>query len=127
MTKIYVVTSGIYSDYNIVAIFSTEELANAFVSSQPENSWSEYDVTAFGLDPDENLIRAGQHLFFCRVSEAGNILECYHADYHPLFMFHRFDHENNMSMLVWAKDEEHARKIMGERHAIVKAGGWNKR
>lgn len=39
MSTVYVVTSGSYSDYGINAIFSTEELANAYVNEAGPDSY----------------------------------------------------------------------------------------
>lgn len=44
--RVYVVTSGSYSDYGIVGIFSTKEKAEEFMGGRPDkfNGINEYDV-----------------------------------------------------------------------------------
>lgn len=50
MDKVFIVTSGCYSDYQIEAVFSTEEMANEYIDSQryPE----EYRIEEFGIDEE---------------------------------------------------------------------------
>ena len=51
MAKIWIVTSGDYSAYAIDAVFSTEELAQAYVRhlTGPEE-WADYHVEEYELD-----------------------------------------------------------------------------
>jgi hypothetical protein len=49
--KIWIVSSGQYSDYGIVAVFSTKEKANKFTRLSNEfDSYDEYRVEEFPLD-----------------------------------------------------------------------------
>jgi len=50
-SKVYVITSGCYSDYHIVRIFSTKELADQFCNkySRPD-PWEEYSIEEHTLD-----------------------------------------------------------------------------
>lgn len=50
MKKVYVVTSGEYSDYGIDAIFATEEEANKFVNEVIGNTEDNYDVIEWELN-----------------------------------------------------------------------------
>ena len=47
---IYVVTSGIYSDYRIEAIFSNKEEAQHLANIITENSWNEGRIEEYPLD-----------------------------------------------------------------------------
>jgi len=40
MTKVYVVTEYWYEDWNIVAVFDSEEKANQYTTTRKENGWS---------------------------------------------------------------------------------------
>lgn len=56
---IYAVSSGSYSDYGINAMFSTRELAQAFIDAR---EWSHYDqpeIEEWELDPNPNTAREG--------------------------------------------------------------------
>lgn len=50
MTTIYVVTSGIYSDYKIEAVFSNKEDAQYLANIITNNSWPEGRVEEYSLD-----------------------------------------------------------------------------
>jgi hypothetical protein len=58
MPKIFVVTSGVYSDYGINAMFSTKELAEKYIDGQidhdPESyeKASDYNIEEWELDQD---------------------------------------------------------------------------
>lgn len=43
-TKIYVVTSGVYSDYTIDAVFTDVELANNYVEKHNQANWNEAKI-----------------------------------------------------------------------------------
>lgn len=47
---IYVVTSGVYSDYRIEAIFSNKDEAQHLANTITENSWNECVVEEYPLD-----------------------------------------------------------------------------
>lgn len=48
MTTIYVLTSGSYSDYTIIAVFSTKELATRLIELGHGDDIEEYELDAFG-------------------------------------------------------------------------------
>lgn len=61
--KVWVVEQGQYSDYEVVGIFSTQELADAAAAMMNESSRSHYDkatVAERDLDPYVSEMRAGQ-------------------------------------------------------------------
>ncbi len=51
---IYIVTAGEYSDYGIVAIFSTRELAQKFMDTCNQN-WDEHRIEEWQIDKPENI------------------------------------------------------------------------
>lgn len=108
MKTIYVLTEGSYSDYHIIGVYSTKELAQKAqflyqhseieeysldnIPDSPPNmkAWSVYvsdesGVTCYSMDPDHTIP---------------------HEDYFTT-------HEGILtgSYHVWAEDEDHARKI----------------
>ena len=62
MSTIYAVSSGDYSDYRVVAVFSTRAKAGAFIAAIPDSEWNEIEV--YELDPDTaDLIKDGYALW----------------------------------------------------------------
>ena len=56
--KIYAVNSGSYSDYRVVALFSTPERAQEFMAAVPDSDYN--GVEEFELNPDTaDLIKRG--------------------------------------------------------------------
>lgn len=53
MKKVYVVTSGCYSDYAIDRIFSTKDAANLFIALHEDDEWTDYnEVEEWEVDSD---------------------------------------------------------------------------
>ena len=52
MTTIYIVTAGVYSDYHIEAVFSSEEQADRYVAAHNTSRWDRYEVQDWVLDKD---------------------------------------------------------------------------
>lgn len=53
MEKIYIITSGEYSDYGIDCCFSTQEKAKEFlefINKEKGNAWSKYRIEEYPLD-----------------------------------------------------------------------------
>jgi hypothetical protein len=69
MKECWLVSKGEYSDYRIVAAFSTEEKANDFVKSA---EGSEYCVESVSFDCFENPPRHVQHL--CMDMRTGDVI-----------------------------------------------------
>ncbi len=61
MAKVYVVTSGEYSDYGIEEIFSEVGLAEAYISihKRHEEYEDEFRIEEYGLDPLAEQLRKG--------------------------------------------------------------------
>lgn len=127
MTTIYVLTKGEYSDYHIVALYSTRELAEEAQKFCPESNIEEYKLDSveipdhppgyFGwsvtIDAEENIIRYSyqedvisrpfepqEH--YCDNSKWSNIPS--------LFVVN-----------CWARDKEHAEKIALDKYYQFKA------
>lgn len=77
MTKVWVVTGGSYSDYHIVRIFSTEELATAYATTHNDRgSWrsSDLGVEEWELDEDADAIRAGRFWWGVWMKRDGEVI-----------------------------------------------------
>lgn len=131
MTKVYLVSSGSYSDYSIDAVFSSEENAQTFIDSFDMvgggyggfNSIEEYPV-------DQCLKEAsdGNRLCFIRISRHGDTSDFRFAnDAYGINHIEdvRFDNQGNLYVYCFAKDKEHAIKIAGERRArLIANNEW---
>ena len=76
MTKIYAVSRGCYSDYRVVALFSTESDAKLFVERHPDqfNEWN--DVEVYELDSNVEKLREGFSHFFVQMRRDGSTIAC---------------------------------------------------
>lgn len=122
---VYVTTKGVYSNYSIIAIFSSEELAQRFIGSNPDTGYSGWnDIELMELDPHGELIRAGYTFFNIWMLEDGTTTR--HTT-----MVERNDGKNSGWQYWshgdpnydgkrwfiwdgWAKDLEHATKCANE-------------
>ena len=69
---VYAVSTGYYSDYRIVAMFSTEEAAKQYAAAYPMGS---ADVEIYELDQENeatNRVRLGLKQWSVRMDKAGN-------------------------------------------------------
>jgi hypothetical protein len=119
--KIYVVTSGEYSDYSIEAVFSTKELAGEYVSYGEKINLFGYtgaEIEEFDLDisfpkyPKDKAhwsitldLKTGKTIY---VMKSNNQLDknLFYQSYHNIFTG-----DELLDIYCWAKDEEHAKKI----------------
>jgi len=121
MKKVWIVTSGIYSDYEIEAVFSSRELAEAYVEKFKEvYSRDDVRVEEYDLDkPKEKWV-----LTEVTMSKEGEVLSvwkmmCGSWNLEPGFQ--RFDHEGNLEWIVVTEDEKRAIKVVAEKRAIILA------
>jgi hypothetical protein len=71
MSKAYLVTSGDYSDYRIVGVFSTREAAEACIDRQAEYGSDNNDIEEWDLDlPLEMQLGC----YVCRVDADGEVV-----------------------------------------------------
>ncbi len=130
--KVYLVTSGYYSDYKVDAVCSTEERAKAareFFNST--NCIEEFVIDKLPEHPEgmllwRVLIRPDGVVQFVE-REGGADLAGY--EWVP------YGDDIHLHMAMWARDEDHAIKIAGERLFRAQASGeittnrdaWEKR
>jgi|688.fasta_scaffold349475_2 hypothetical protein len=116
MTKVYILTAGVYSDYHIVATFSTRELAEEAKKfcGDDDPEIQEYELDSLQI-PDHP---PGHTAWFVNIDISGarplwirraNILECNFTPSETLRP--QFGNYSNYSVGCWARDEEHAKKI----------------
>jgi hypothetical protein len=121
---IYLLTAGEYSDYHIIGVYSTKELAEEAESLFPDSEIEEKELDFIPEHPP------GMKFWYCHIVE-GIIKYCgqmspnnYHlslSDYYHTGI----SGDNNGCYYIWAKDEEHATKISLDRwykHKAQEAG-----
>lgn len=136
--KVYVVTNGDYSDYRILEMFSTKEMAEEYkVFRNAENDIEEYE-----LDPEFGMSAPkGMQRWIVRMGRDGNTTD-------PMCYGHGVERDDGepdqwlvwrdwqpysssggrlMTFSMWARDAEHAVKIANERRAwLIAEGLWDK-
>ena len=115
--KIYVLTEGDYSDYHIVGVYSTPELAQEAQTLYPDSGIEEYDLDDIPEHPP-GMLAWGVNI------EDSNIVYTYLVDPHECPL--ERDCPNGVyAVNCWAVDEEHANKIALDKYyqyQAIKAG-----
>lgn len=140
MKKVYVVTSGSYSDYSIEAIFSTREKAGEFMKTFPD---SEYNgIEDYGIDIDAvDKVRHGYALYKITMLKNGEIYDRRYQQGISIIenslsnamqggnshLLNYSDDNRNIIVLFvsvcWAKNEKHAVKIANEKRVQMIESG----
>lgn len=140
MKKIYAVNTGCYSDYRIVALFSTPERAQEFMAAVPDGDYNELEE--FELDPKTaDLIRRGYSTWTVHMLRDGNTERVTRSNpeiYEVTNVGHRIWSRTQapayagkgipdiLTSTVWAKSEAKAVKIVNEHRAQMIANGeWS--
>lgn len=141
MKKIYAVNSGCYSDYRIVALFSTPERAQEFMAAVPDSDYN--DVEEFELNPDTaDMIKRGYSLWSVHMLRDGNTERVSQRRDLSLYdvgdVGHRIWRRTQapayqgrgipdiLTSTVWAKSEKAAVKIVNEHRAqMIASGEWS--
>ena len=125
--KIYIVTSGEYSDYRIDAVFTTKEKAVEYV----EQHGTDYNIEKHNLDEEVEKKTQLWRIEFC--VEDGKLCEASPTSYDrnkvvdTCFIFDTFDYWKNKPYIrfyVDADSMDRAVKIARERFAAVKANEY---
>jgi len=131
VSKVYIVTSGEYSDYGINAVFLDEAEALAYVK-QPK--WQSVEIWETGA---EGKMVRGDGRVRWRVemtrkshgrATEDNPMDSYGPVEGPIYNMHR-SHDGNYTLIghVYATDKKHALKIVNEMRGILVAKGlWGK-
>jgi hypothetical protein len=127
VTKVFIVTSGEYSDYGISAVFSTEEGAQRFIDVRGTGRWDYYQIEEYELDEDAP---AAESLYCANVNTFTGATDIdLRENEEPGDDRIKVDTAATFGgsaayYVTWimAKDAATARKIAGERYAQVMAG-----
>ena len=135
--KIFIVTSGEYSDYGINAVFSTKENAEKYIGTI--YSSDRIEIEEWGVDEDMaliNKIRSGEiAVYMVSMFKNGNIEKIKKEE--PLAVRwikvalageYSLWTENRLGMWVIAKNEKHAIKIVNEKRVqLIANNEWDKK
>lgn len=111
--KVWIIEQGTYSNYRVVAIFSTKENAVLYLSKMNPDEYSIPTIDDRDLDPSIKDINSGQIQYRVNLNLDGSlnrIAPCKHLD--ELDEIHW---NSGHFYCVWAKDESHAVKIASDR------------
>lgn len=139
MKKIYAVNSGCYSDYRVVALFSTPELAREFMAAVPDGDYNQLEE--FELNPNTaDLIRRGYSIWSVHMLRDGDTERVTRNNpevYEVTNVGHRIWRRTRapayagkgipdiLTSTVWAKSETQAVKIVNEhRVQMIASGEW---
>lgn len=125
MTSIYVLTEGNYSDYHIIGVYSTKELATEAQSLYEHSQIEEYDLDDIPEHPP------GMKAWFVGINN-GELDDLCTQQVSPFeetvpreFEYEYHDGETAYSVYCWAVDKDVAEKIALDKyyqHRAIKAG-----
>jgi len=113
MNKVYIVTSGDYSDYCIHAVFSTSGAAETFCNTFNCDEVEEWDIDGYAE------LGIGKKPFCVEISKEGNATVSIYisSDYlppnKPINVF--FGRDEILRVYCFANDKQHAIKIANEK------------
>ena len=129
LNKIYMVSTGCYSEYRVVGVYSTIEVAE--YARRLFNSTNEIEE----LTVDDLVDHPKDMTYWlCLMDIDGNARSVHQTE--PDFERDSFyfaaglgwfaENQDCMVFCMWARDEKHAVKIANEKRIILKANGqWN--
>lgn len=127
MNKVFVVTSGTYSDYSIDSIFTTIELAQSFIDIF-KDEWNTMEIEEWDLDPNKNHLNQKRKPYFLSINKNGDVSDLELSDNAYGFKQDMPQAEISytrdlewMNIRCFADDENHAVKIAGEKRAQILA------
>jgi hypothetical protein len=134
MDKVYIVTTGCYSDYAISAVFSTEEKAKKYCRYNDDNQEDgiesgDYTVNEWDIDKDVPDMPKDMFPYEVKMDRDVDYLLCEKISFERIQSNDKKTiFENNMMYTrMLAMDEEHAIKIANERRAMFIANNqWGK-
>ena len=131
MKKVYIVTSGEYSDYRIEAIFSEKETAERLVQKYNDlDRWDEWRVEEWALDSGDLVAAANrkQDCYIVRMAKNGDVVGVGISNHINDAGEIMFDIYNQLVYKPCAKSKEHAIKITNEKRAqLIANNQWPKK
>lgn len=139
--QVWAIEQGQYSSYHIVGVYSSKKNAQLVADLlNADDPWGKATVVAWTLDPLIEKLNAGLTRFEVIMRRDGTTENVYPRDIDACALdgdayriWHRstapayrgVDIEDALQATVWAKDEEHAVKIVNERRTqMIATGKW---
>jgi hypothetical protein len=136
-TTCYAITRGEYSDYSVLAVYTTSELAEAELPKYHRSEHDRAQIKELPLDPEIPGPPPGMQGFFCVENNDGSILAspvtCYQMPAaYQIGVVNRSMYVWDLvakgplsrpwfNINVWARDEDHAIEIAAEKIAHQRA------
>ncbi len=120
MKNVYLVSTGNYSDYHIVAAFSKEEKAKKFIEiidKRKKYESDEYDIEILELDKIGNLTARGYRWFKVTMLKDGTVKRVINEGFDSGEIYSLWD--GNLHYTVLAKSEKNAVKIVNEKRIML--------
>jgi len=131
MRKVYAVSAGAYSDYRVVAIFTTEELAKDFMTTVTDTTYN--DIEEYALNPKSaDLVRRGYSVWAVLMTQDGTVVRTHNGvnsydvtDSEGFYWWRGPRGEPVLRSVAWAKTEKQAIKIANDRRTqLIASGRW---
>lgn len=121
MAKIFMISSGAYSDYGIVCAFTKREHAELWVAahqSQARSQWrgDAYEIEELSLDEEVEELHPGRTMFWLEMLPDGTVTRTY--DVVRQNTFEGQEVPGATEYRIYATDLQHAIKIANERRII---------
>jgi hypothetical protein len=136
MGKVYIVTTGTYSDYQIRAVFTKLDLANIYFQKfQAEHYDDNRQIEVYETDPMKDNLRNGLFLYRVTMDPNGNTEDCTLIDFDDSIskeghrLYARTGIRSDRVLLrnfCYARSEEHAVKITNELRIMLIASAMLK-
>jgi len=129
LQAVFLVTRGEYSDYRVCAVFTEKALAEKYIDSFKVNSYEEFRIENYNLNPYQYELKNDYKPFFLKMTKEGNCIEInvmnssYGFEDEDINI--GFDIHKNMYISIFAKDETHAIKIANEKRVqLIAENRW---
>ena len=122
--KAYIVTRGAYSDYHIVGVYSTQEIAERYRNLEPGDT---ADIEIWDVDVLYDPVEHGYKFWSVDFDKAGNIVYLSQEDMEigdgEIERNSYYLHQRGITFHLYAKDRDHAIKIASEQRFMILANG----
>ena len=128
-SKVYLVTKGQYSDYQVVGVFSSEEDAEKFCALYNGALDSPYTVEEYDLDPGLPKVREGLGFWIVDMERNGRVYQAepfITSEPQPSDRMIGTVMDPILEVKCWARDREHAVKIANDiRTQRIASNRWS--
>ena len=122
--NVYMVTYGSYSDYRVIGICSTKEIAEELKKLRGADRIERLTIDEM---PERQI---GLYWFSVDMDKSGNVpingVQIKDCQYQTEEEWRPYGDDNLIEFSMWAKDENHAIKIATERRIrLIESDNWN--